>query len=919
MPSENLNMSEIRANAMAFSARWKGTTYEKGESQTFWNEFLSVFGVDRKRVAFFEQRAKRTSASGYGFIDLFWPGVLLVEQKSAGKDLLAAESQADEYLQQLRDSDFPVASIVSDFARLKITWYDGKDRGLTSIVDLEDFPQVVEKFAFLAGFTVRDYTQQDHVAVNGKAASLMVDLYKEVTRDHATADEAATFINRILFLLFGDDSGLWSRGLFYQLVSESSQDGKDLSGKLTTLFQTLAKPVEARSLKLDEVISQFPYVNGHIFEEAIVVPQFDTRMRAALVECCEFDWSKVSPDIFGSLFQEVKDIADRREDGEHYTSPENIQKLLGPLFLDQLKLDLVSCGRSIVKLQEFRKKLGTYQFLDPACGCGNFLVLAYKEMRALELNTLSRIREIEGRDVLTTLDMTEFLFVRLGNFHGIELHEWPAKIAMTAMFLSDHQANVELSKVFGQAPARLPISDGADIRIGNSLNHSWNDIVSGQNVVILGNPPFAGMDKMGTDQQTDRNSVFADIGFSSADRTGRLDYVSAWFAKAIHFLDTQDAKFAFVSTNSLFQGDQARALEGVFMSTNIEITFAHRTFRWSSGGKGKAAVYCVIVGLGRKSGKETFELYDYETPTSTPYLRQAKNISTYLIDCALPGPKKLGDPINSAVPKLVKGSQPTDKGGLIVEEADFELFMSDPICRKYLRPFVRAKALLQGGKAWCLWLEQATASELRSSTLLAERLKGVAEFRKKSPTPSVREKAMTPFLFTQRRQPSRQWLAVPRVSSENRTYIPMAYYPPDYIAGDTVSFFEDAPLWLFAVLQSKAFTDWVATFSGALEGRFRISPDLSLNGFPPLLIDEKLKASLEEIASQILEIRKDHPDETLADLYSDISTPEPLMKAHKKLDAIIDKWMALVNPSRLDRSIRMLELHHQLTESNKLL
>jgi type I restriction-modification system DNA methylase subunit len=904
---------------MAFSTRWQGTTYEKGESQTFWNEFLSVFGVDRKRVAYFEQRAKRSSASGYGFIDLFWPGMLLVEQKSAGKDLLIAESQADEYLQQLSNGEFPVASIVSDFARIKVTWYDGKEKGETSIVKLEDLAQVVEKFSFLAGFEVKDYSQQDHVEVNGKAASLMVELYKEVTGDHFPQEEASTFLTRILFLLFGDDSGLWSKGLFYQLVSESSTDGSDLSGKLTTLFQTLDKVVEERSSKLEDVISQFPYVNGHIFEDPIEVPQFDSRMRAALIECSEFDWSRVSPDIFGSLFQEVKDRADRREDGEHYTSPENIQKVLGPLFLEDLKAELQACGKSVTRLQEFRKKLGSFQFLDPACGCGNFLVLAYKEMRSLELEALSKIREIEGKDVLANFDMTDFLFVRLSSFHGIELHEWPAKIARTALFLSDHQANVELSKVFGRAPARLPISDGADIRIGNALHMSWDEIISGHNVVILGNPPFVGMDKMSTSQQADRNAVFGEIGFSSSDRTGRLDYVSSWFAKGISFLEKSPARIAFVATNSLFQGDQARALEGVFESKRVSISFAHRTFRWSSGGKGKAAVYCAIVGFGSGFTGRKFELFDYDSPTGVPYLRIAKQISTYLIDCELPGPKKLGRPLNLAVPNLVKGSQPTDGGALLVEESEFAAVEADPICKKYLRPFVRAKSLLQGGRAWCLWLVDATPAELRSSQLLSARLKSVAELRAKSKTQSVRDKAMTPYLFTQIRQPSKPWLAVPRVSSENRSYIPMSYYASDYIAGDTVSFFEDAPLWLFGVLGTKAFTDWVATFSGALEGRFRISPELSLNGFPPLCIDESLKPSLEAEAKRILEIRNEKSTETLSDLYGEYSMPESLVRAHGKLDSIVDKWMELTNPSRLDRSIRMLQLHHKFLDANQLI
>lgn len=573
MRSDSLSIPEIRARAAAFASRWEGEKYERGESQTFWNEFLTVFGVDRKRVAYFEQRAKKSSSSGYGFIDLFWPGVLLVEQKSLGKSLEEAESQADDYLANLQNSEFPFASVVSDFSRLKITWFDGTERGNTSIVNLKDLPTMVDKFAFLAGYKVRDYSQLDHEAVNGKAVRLLISLYKEIDADNYDEETTATFINRILFLLFGDDSGLWSRGLFYQLVFESAENGSDLSGLLSELFLTLDKPVELRSSKLNELISQFPYVNGQLFAKRSEIPLFDRKMRSALMACCLFDWAQVSPDIFGSLFQEVKGQIDRRPDGEHYTSPGNILKVLDSLVLNDLRKELAACGKTVAKLEHFRKRLGDYVFLDPACGCGNFLVVAYREMRNLELQVLKKIREIRGADVLSTMDLTDSLYVTLKNFKGIELHEWPAALAKTALFLTEHQANVELSQNFGTAPARLPIEHIADIKVGNSLNMEWIEADDYKTLLIIGNPPFVGMDKMTKNQQDDRNSVFNSLGFDSEDRVGRLDYVASWFGKAIGYTTKFSANVAFVTTNSLFQGDQARVMEGSLRSIKCVYRF----------------------------------------------------------------------------------------------------------------------------------------------------------------------------------------------------------------------------------------------------------------------------------------------------------------------------------------------------------
>lgn len=918
MRSDSLSIPEIRARAAAFASRWEGEKYERGESQTFWNEFLTVFGVDRKRVAYFEQRAKKSSGSGYGFIDLFWPGVLLVEQKSFGKSLEEAESQADEYLANLQNSDFPIASVVSDFSRLKITWFDGTERGNTSIVNLKDLPTLVDKFAFLAGYKVRDYSQIDHEVVNEKAVRLLISLYKEIDADNYDEETTATFINRILFLLFGDDSGLWSRGLFYQLVFESAENGSDLSGLLSELFLALDKPVELRSSKLNELIAQFPYVNGQLFAKRTEVPLFDRKMRSALMACCLFDWAQVSPDIFGSLFQEVKGQIDRRPDGEHYTSPGNILKLLDSLVLNDLRKELAACGKTVAKLERFRERLGDFVFLDPACGCGNFLVVAYREMRNLELQVLKKLREIRGADVLSTLDLTDSLYVTLRNFKGIELHEWPAALAKTALFLTEHQANVELSQSFGTAPARLPIEHIADIKVGNSLNMEWIEAGDYKTLLILGNPPFVGMDKMTKNQQADRNSVFHSLGFDSENRVGRLDYVASWFGKALKYITSSSANVAFVTTNSLFQGDQARVMEEVFARSNVSIDFAHKTFKWSSAGKGKAAVFCSIVGISKGPGKKEKFIFDYPDANSKPYERPAKTISPYLIDTELKGPLKLTKPINPEIPAMTKGSQPTDGGHLLVEEEEYLQISQDLICAKYLRPFIRAESILQGGQAWCLWLVDATPSDLRSSAILRERLEKVSAARKKSKTPSVRAKSDTPYLFTQIRQPSSPWLAVPRVSSENRAYIPMAYLSPEHIAGDTVSLIQNAEKWLFAVLQSKCFTDWVATFSGALEGRFRISPDLSFNGFPLLALPTAMRPELTKYAEEILSIRASLAGQTLADLYDQLSMPEDLRIVHNKLDACLDKFLGLKAPSRDERAKKLLVMHHDLVNVGRL-
>lgn len=906
-------MNEIRKRAGAFAARWAGETYERGESQTFWNEFLQIFGIDRRRVASFEKRAERFSTGGKGFIDLFWPGMLLVEQKSAGKDLNAAGDQAFDYLDGLAPKEFPAAVVVSDFARIKVTRFDDEVGGTTVIINTAELATEIDRFTFLAGYVKRDFTAAQEEAVNAEAVRLMGELYKEIAGDHFTEHDTAVFMTRILFLLFGDDTGLWPRGLFNDLIEQTPEDGETVDGVLSNLFRSLNQPEGERSSRLNETIAQFPYVNGGLFEEKIDVPLFDSAMRAALLDCSGFDWGQVSPDVFGSMFQVVKDKIDRRRHGEHYTTPENIRKTINPLFLDGLRAELEACGMNLKKLRALHKSLADYRYLDPACGCGNFLVVAYREMRSFELEIFRRIRAVTGNEMLGAFEVADTLNVRPDQFFGIEIEEWPAAIAQTAMFLVDHQANLELSQEFGQAPDRLPIRDTATIVIGNAIEIDWASLVpAGPTTLVFGNPPFVGMARMSVEQQADNRAAFAALPEAKGERTGRLDYVGCWYAKALTFAKGTPTRFAFVSTNSISQGDQARAMDPIMRRTGTAIDFAHRTFRWTSGAANAAAVYCTIIGFSAIGTVKQKHLFDYPDVKGQPLETAPKNLNFYLLDSDSPGPSKRSRPLLASLPPMVKGSQPTDDGNLLVEPDEYAAVVEDQIAAKYVQPFLQAKNMLRGEDRWCLWLVDAIPADLTESTVLRERLEAVKVARSASPTASVQQAAKTPALFTQIRQPKAEWLAVPRHSSENRDYIPMAYYTPDVIAGDALSYVEGGPKWLFAYLQSSAFTDWVRTFSGAIKSDFRISPDMTYCVFPFIEPRGKKLLAFESAVDEVLAARDDFEGQSLAALYSPLAMPLRLRKAHQAMDRLVDGMYGLRSPTSSSRVAALLAKHHEL-------
>jgi hypothetical protein len=609
-------------------------------------------------------------------------------------------------------------------------------------------------------------------------------------------------------------------------------------------------------------------------------------MRDELVRCTEFDWSKISPAVFGSLFQAVKSKEARRTLGEHYTTEHNILRALAPLFLDDLWIEYESVRDNAQRLERLHDKIANIRVLDPACGCGNFLVIAYRELRRLELAILTRIADLR-KDTQMHLDVSNMVRVRLSHFYGIEVEEWPARIAETAMFLVDQQANHELAITFGNAPDRLPIMNAVNITVANALRINWESVLpAGECSYIVGNPPFVGMSLLTAEQQEDNRIVFAPL--ESGSRTGRLDYVACWYAKALTYMQTSPARAAFVSTNSITQGEQARALGPLFENYGFKLDFAHRTFAWKSEAPGAAAVHVVIIGFSHGGKAVVKRLFDYPDIKAEPIERIVSEINFYLVDASPIYPSKRTAPFIQGLPAATQGSKPVDGGHLLVTSDEYDEVAKDATAAKFLRLFRQGQDFLNGGDRWCLWLVDATPAEIASSSVIKKRLALVAEERSKSKTESVRHQAATPALFSQRRQPTLRYLAVPEVSSERRNIVPAAFMEADVIAGNKLIFFPDAPVWLFGFLQSAMWSAWLRTIGGRLKQDISFSPDLTYCTFPFPVMDESAQLRVATAAEKVLEVRNSFPGATLAQLYDPLSMPVSLHKAHVALDSVVD-------------------------------
>ncbi|MFZ2562671.1 MAG: DNA methyltransferase [Corynebacterium variabile] len=912
MTATQLDRGTIRRHLDSFATDWRsiindwratGAKHtEKSHAQQFWSDLLRCFGVIPERIRLFERDATRASTGNTGYIDLFWSGVVIGEAKSLGKDLDAAEQQAIDYLAggSIGQHEWPRYSIITDFENLRVTKL-GDDGGTVSFT-IDEITDHIDQLIFLAGQETVTKAEEEEASIH--ASKLMATMYTAMLgdedADEAVGDDAPTdpeeedwqvqktsvFLTRVLFLLYGDDAGLWEEDLFYRfVVYDTTPD--NLGAQLAQLFQVLNTP-ENRRRHVPDSMAKFPYVNGGLFADSWPSEFFTAQMHEALLAACRFHWTRISPAVFGSMFQLVKSKEARRADGEHYTTETNILKVIEPLFLDELR----DKARRLINnkstkssdLRKFRDSLAQMIFLDPACGCGNFLVVAYRELRQIETDIIVALRAKEGQQT-ASMDVSLDQRMNIGQFHGFELNWWPAKIAETAMFLVDHQANRALAAAVGDAPDRLPITITAHIRHGNALQLGWEYEIPRTNgaTYVFGNPPFLGDHTRTKDQLADMQAAWG-----GDKKLSRLDYVTAWHAKTLALLAARTGSFAFVTTNSITQGDQPARLFHPIFDAGWRIRFAHRTFPWNSDAPGKAAVHCVIVGFDRESTPRP-RLWDYPDSTGEPVnVPVEEGINAYLVD----GPNVLVDkrskPFNLQLPEIRRGSMPTDGGNLIIEPDQYEEVMADPVAAKYVRQFKMGRELVRGTDRWCLWLDDLEPADVPKSPVLRRRIQAVADFRRQSKATTTREYPF-PHLFRQPQQPDADYVGIPRVVSESRRYYTVQRLSEDVIAGDKVYTAEDPTGLMFGLLSSSMYMAWQRTVGGRLKSDLSFSNTICWNNFPVPELDDKARTVIIAAGQGVLDARALHPERSLADAYNPLAMDPTLVKAHDKLDRVVDK------------------------------
>ena len=884
-----LSWNEIRARAAAFAQEWADANYERGETHLFYRDFFDIFDMPVRRVATFEEPV-RLLGDRRGFIDLFWKGVLLVEQKSEGRDLTQAREQALSYFPGINDADLPRYLLLSDFQTFEL--YD-LDEDESVAFTLPELPQHVEKFGFILGVQKRSFRDQD--PVNIEASERVGQLHDALDESGYTGHDLEQFLVRIVFCFFADDTGIFEpRDIFLDLLeNRTREDGSDLGGWLAQLFQVLNTPVDQRSTILDEDLVRFPYVNGDLFREPLRIPSFNPEMRQRLIDAGHFNWSEISPAIFGSLFQSVMDKEERRAQGAHYTTEKNILKVIEPLFLDELRSEFQRLrerrdNRRLPDLIAFQHKLGRLRLFDPACGCGNFLIIAYRELRALEIEVLKERLPHGQLDLLAQ----SLSVVDVDAFYGIELGEFPARIAEVALWMMDHIMNNRLSLEFGQIYARIPLKKSPHIRHADALEFDWAELLPPEECsYVLGNPPFVGA-KYQTLEQREQVRNIAALGRSG----GTLDYVTAWFIKAGEYIQQSEAQIGFVATNSITQGEQVAQLWPLlFDRCKLDIAFAHRTFAWGSDTRGMAHVHVIIIGLTKQSETPREKrLFSYETVTSEPHESRHTALSPYLFDASeLTDPRivvKESTQSLNGLPPLLSGSQPIDDGNYIFNADERTAFLQqEPNAEQYLRPYVGSREFLQGGERWILALQDANPADLRTMPRVMERMQAVRAFRAKSKRKSTLAIADYPTQYNVNIIPTTPFLVVPEVSSERRDYIPIGWLEPPVIPSNKIRILPNATLWQFGLLTSAMHMAWVRNIGGKLKSDFSYGIGIIYNTFPLPKVPAEGLQSLEPHADAVLTARAAHPDATLADLYDPDTMPVDLRRAHRALDGAVDK------------------------------
>lgn len=871
-----LSWNEIKDRALKFSNEWADETRERAEKDSFWNEFFNVFGISRRRVASFEEPVKKLG-NKQGFIDLFWKGTLLVEHKSKGKDLKKALEQATDYFPGLKEHELPKYILVSDFENIKLYDLDEKTEHEFCLRDLH---KNVRLFGFIAGYQKRTFKEED--PVNIKAAELMGKLHDQLKEFGYEGHPLEVYLVRLLFVLFADDTGIFEKDIFKEFIDQkTNEDGSDLGALIAQFFQVLNTPREKRLKNLDEHLNAFPYINGKLFEEALPIASFNSSMRNVLLESSGLDWGRISPAIFGSLFQSVMNPEERRNLGAHYTSEKNILKLIKPLFLDELRSEFEKAKTSKPKLFEFHNKISSLNFLDPACGSGNFLVITYRELRQIEIDILSEYYKSGER----VLNITGIVQLNVNQFYGIECDEFAARIAEVAMWLIDHQMNMKISEKFGQYFVRLPLSKAAKIINTNALRIDWQEIIPNENLsYILGNPPFIGKKEQKKEQKEDVKFVFKGV-----KGAGVLDYVSSWYMRAAQYIQNTNIKVAFVSTNSIAQGEQSGILwKEMFTKYGIKIHFAHRTFNWKNEAKGNAIVHVVIIGFGNQDINSKF-IFEYENINGEPHERKVRNINSYLVEGDDTFILTRSTPICS-VSKMNYGSMPIDNGHLILtDDEKIDLLKTEPFSEPMLRPYTGGYEFINNKKRWCLWLVNLSPKAILKSKLVLERIEKTREFRLKSKRSATNKLANTPSLFGEIRQPEGNYLIIPKVSSETRKYIPIGILEPDVITSGSALIVPMATLFEFGILTSEMHMTWVKYTCGRMKSDYQYSARIVYNNFSwPTDPSIKNKKIVEDKAQMVLDVRSEFLESSLADLYNPLTMPPKLVKAHQQLNKAVD-------------------------------
>lgn len=889
---------EQRKAAKHFAEFWKGKGYEKGESQKFWLSLLGeVYGVEHPaEYISFEDQVHLDHTS---FIDGYIPRTrVLIEQKGLGKDLLKPIKQSDgslltpfqqakRYITELPVDSHPKWVITCNFERFLI--YDmNRPNGEPEEILLENLPTEYYRLNFLVDTGNANIKREMEISMQaGELVGALYDAflkqYKDPTNE-STLKSLNALCVRLVFCLYAEDAGIFGKhSMFHDFLrNRGMQKGRKA---LRELFRILDQKPEERDPYLaedDPELAAFPYVNGGLFsDEEIEIPPFNDEIYNLLLTRAseDFNWSEISPTIFGAVFESTLNPDTRRKGGMHYTSIENIHKVIDPLFLNDLRAELEEIKQvSAIKARErrleaFQNKLASLKFLDPACGSGNFLTETYLSLRKLENEVLSLLL---GGQIALGFGELNPIKVSIGQFYGIEINDFAATVAKTALWIAESQMMKQTEDIVHMNLDFLPLKSYVNIIEGNALRVDWETVVPKAELsYIMGNPPFVGLSLRTDEQQKDMDGVFTDN-----DRAGRLDYVAAWYKKAAQMIQDTEIQVAFVSTNSIVQGEQVPILWGdLFDHHKVVINFAYRPFVWNSEAKEKAAVHCVIIGFGcvHVAKKMIFE-------GNRPQI--VDKINGYLVNAdnvfiQLRGKAQLG------FPKLVQGNKPWDGGFLILSnEERNEMINGYPHTAAFIKPFIGSFEFINRKQRYCLWLQGVSPKEYRSVPSIMQRLEGVADVRRKTKTVAVQALAETPMLFAQIRQPNSDYIMIPETSSSNRRYIPMGFMPKDVIASNSTLVATDATLYLFGVLTSNVHMAWTRTVCGRLKSDYRYSPSI-YNNFPwPTPTDEQ-KAKIEQTAQAILDARALYPDCSLADLYDEVTMPPELRKAHQQNDRAV--------------------------------